>query len=70
MTFVRKFMGPSICGILVGASLAIVAPSRALADGCTCNDDGSGHYKCNISQTACIAGTESCATLCSDPEIQ
>lgn len=55
-------------GALSGVLLSSALPPRDLqaAEGaqCRCDDDLSGKYKCNITQTACLAGSETCAVVC------
>jgi hypothetical protein len=65
---IRKLFGLAVASALAGALLAFAAPLRSVtADTgkCKCDDWGSGDYQCNFAQTQCVAGHESCNTLCS-----
>lgn len=63
---IRKLFNLGIAGAMLGAVLAVAAPPTAAnaSAGCSCNDWGAGHYQCNMSQTACFAGSEVCQLTC------
>ena len=60
----KRIVGLGICGVVVGALLAVVAPPRELFAACVCNDSGTGAYQCNADQTGCKAGSEECHLDC------
>lgn len=68
MTLVRKVLGITMCGVLVGATMGMVAPFRALAseEGCKCDDLDKGAYRCTADQTGCEAGVEKCFVVCTE----
>ena len=68
MSPTRLFGRAMLAGVLLGALLAASAPPKAAIaredGGCKCDDGGTGSYKCNAAQTACLAGGEVCALFC------
>lgn len=68
MSIVRKLLGLSFVGTLVGGLLSVAQPVTVATaeEGCKCDDSGTGKYKCNSGQTECIAGTQVCDLKCSE----
>lgn len=66
MSFARKLLQLGIVGSLAGAVLAMTSPAKPLVaeEGCKCDDDGTGKYKCNLAQNACVAGGDVCVVVC------
>lgn len=64
----RSTLRVAILGLATGALIALASPPKDLEafEGCKCNDQGTGSYACNWSQTACVAGSEVCSLVCGD----
>lgn len=52
-------------GVVVGSVVSVLVPAKGLVAGCKCDDDLTGAYQCNSTQTACVAGTHQCDLHCS-----
>lgn len=68
MLSMRQWSAIIAMGALFGVVLSMALPPRdahaAETVGCRCDDDYAGKYKCNLTQTACLAGTHACEVIC------